>query len=271
MGLEIYLDPCTINCRKVLAALDLMKCEYGYHFINYFEGGQKDPEFVKNINPSATVPAATDGDLRLTESNAIMMYAADLVGSPTYPKDLKQRANVNRWLLWEASVWFGSCYVLLVQNVVQELMGGKPDQSVVDGEMPKWNNLASILDQELSKNKWIAGDEVTIADMAIAAPMHLWEASKMPVDKHPNLKRWILEVEKLPAWQKTQGAVEKALLPNKKQNQVRATFNYTKDLSNRLTEIYFYESEKSKGIHEPGDHPVVRRWSIHLPSSSHIC
>lgn len=53
--LEIYLDPCTVNSRKVLAGLDLMDAPYHYNFISYFEGKQKDPEYVKNINSSATV------------------------------------------------------------------------------------------------------------------------------------------------------------------------------------------------------------------------
>ena len=111
MTIEIYSDPATINCRKVLAGLQQLKAEYNQNYIDYFAGQQKSDEF-KKINPCATVPAATDGDLTLTESNAILQYAADVVGDDSmYPKDLKKRANVNRWLLWEASVWVGSCYV----------------------------------------------------------------------------------------------------------------------------------------------------------------
>ena len=261
--LEVYLDPCTINSRKVLAGLDLIGAQYHYNFINYFEGGQKDPEFVKNINPFATVPAAVDGDLYLTESNAILQYTADVNDSPAYPRDLKQRADVNRWLLWETSSWFPSCYVYVVQNVVQPLLGNKPDESVIAGESEKWNKLAGALDYVLGKHKFIAGDKVTIADIAIAAPMHLHQASKLPMDKHLQLKRWMGEIEKLPSWQKTQGAVEKALLPGK---QVRANFNYTKDLSDQLTELYFFESEKAKTIHEPGDDahemPVWNGWEF---------
>lgn len=252
--LEVYLDPCTINSRKVLAGLDMMGAQYHYNFINYFEGGQKDPEFVKNINPFATVPAGVDGDLHITESNAILQYAADVVGDDkAYPKDLKKRANVNRWLLWEASAWFGSCYIYLVQYVVQPLLGNKPDESIIEGESANFHKLATCLEQTLVSNKFICGNDPTIADIAIASPMHLHEASKLPLDKFPNIKRWIAEIEKMPAWQKTQPAVEKALLPNKQ--QVRATFNYTKDLSDKLTELYFYESEQANGIHEPGDAP----------------
>ncbi|OQO10251.1 hypothetical protein B0A48_04609 [Cryoendolithus antarcticus] len=263
MVLKIYLDPCTINCRKVLAGVDLIGTDFELVNIDYFNGGHKDPSFTK-INPCATVPAATDGDLVLTESNAIMQYAADIKqgGSSAYPVDPKRRADVNRWLLWEASVWFPSCYVYIVQNVVQELLGGKPDQAALSAEEPNFHKLAKVLEMTLSKQKWIAGDEVTIADLAIAAPMHLWKEQKLPLENYPGVTRWIQEVEKLPCWQKTQGAVEKALLPNKKQSttgangsggSVKATLNYTKDVSPQLTEIYFYETEKSKGIHEPGD------------------
>ena len=103
--LQVYLDPCTVNSRKVLAGLDLMQTPYKFNHIDYFKGEQKSESFTK-INPHQTVPAATDGDLTLTESNAILMYAADLGGgSDAYPKDLKLRADANRWLLWEASVW----------------------------------------------------------------------------------------------------------------------------------------------------------------------
>lgn len=105
-NLQVYLDPCTVNSRKVLAGLDLMHVPYQFHHIDYFKAEQKSEAFTK-INPHQTVPAATDGDLTLTESNAILMYAADLGGgdNSAYPKDLKLRADANRWLLWEASVW----------------------------------------------------------------------------------------------------------------------------------------------------------------------
>ena len=93
-------------------------------------------------------------------------------------------------------------------------MGAVPDQSVIDAQAPRWNELAAILDLQLSKTKWLAGNEVTIADIAVAAPMHLHEAQRLPLEKYPNLKRWMVDgVEKLPCWQKTQDAVNKVLLP----------------------------------------------------------
>ena len=258
--LEIYLDPCTVNSRKVLAGLDLLGTKYNFNHVDYFTAQHKSPEYMK-INPNATVPSAADGDLTLTESNAILQYIAEDSGS-AYPKDAKQRCNINRWLLWEASVWFPSCYVYLVEYVVKPLLQAEPDQSIIDAEAPRWNKLAGILDDQLAKTKWLTGDDVTIADIAVAAPMHLHAAQRLPLDKYPNLNRWLTEqIEKLPCWQKTQGAVDKALLPGKaatngavEEKQVRANFNYTKDVKEK-TELYFYEDEAAKGIHEPGDDP----------------
>lgn len=268
MTIQIYSDPCTINCHKVLAGLEEMKADYKQNFIDYFAGEQKSEEF-KKINPHATVPAAKDGDLTLTESNAILQYAADKSGAETlYPKDLKHRADVNRWLLWEAATWFSVNYVYLVENVVKPLMKAEPDQKAVDAQAEKFHRGAGIMEEQLGKTKWLTGPNVTIADIAVASPMHLHAASKLPLEKYPNVRRWLGQVEQLESWKKTQVAVNKALLPNASTNgsngaasngasshKVRTTVNYTKAVDG-LTELYFYETEKAKHIHEPGDAPV---------------
>jgi hypothetical protein len=44
--------------------------------------------------------------------------------------------------------------------------------------------------------------------------MHMHERQALPLDDFPNIRRWMAEVEKLPCWQKTQGAVEAALTPH---------------------------------------------------------
>lgn len=233
--------------------------QYDYHYINYFTGEHKSADFVK-INPMATVPAAKDGDLVLTESNAILMYASDTnKNDSTYPTDLKARADANRWLLWEASVWFQTNYAYVVEYVVKPLLGAEADQSVIDAEAPKYAKIAGVLDARLGETgKWVLpGDSPTIVDMAIASAMHMPEASRLPLENHKNITRWYSDVAALDCWKKTQGAVDKALLPNKKGSgsEVRANFNYSKDLADQLTEIYFYEKEGVKPAHEPGDDP----------------
>ncbi len=212
--LKVYLDPCTVNSRKVLAGLDLLGTPYERVHVDYFAGAHKQPEFLA-INPNGAVPAATDGDLMLSESNAILQYAADVSNAfQYYPKDAKQRADIHRWMLWEAATWFPSCYVYLVEYIVKPLLKTEPDEAVIAKEAPNWHRLAGILDARLAGSKWLTGDGVTIADIAVAAPMHLHAQQRLPLAEHPNLRRWMTEgIETLPCWQRTQAAVNKALVP----------------------------------------------------------
>jgi hypothetical protein len=105
-----------------------------------------------------------------------------------------------------------SGYIYLVEYVVKPLMNGESDEAVIDKEAPNWHRLAGILDALLVKSKWLVGGNVTIADIAVAAPMHVHKWQRLPLNDHPNLKRWMADVEQLPCWEKTQGAVERALV-----------------------------------------------------------
>lgn len=200
--MEILADPITVNCRKVLAGLELIGADYTLTKVDYFKGEQKNPEFVA-INPNAALPALRDGDLILWESNAILQYAADKVGNASaYPNDLRTRADVNRWLLWECGAWFPSCYVYLVENCVKPLLGAQTDQSVLDGEAENFHKLAGILDARLGESAWVCGDHATIADVVVAAPMHLHAWQKLPLEEHPNLMRWMSERVETASWWK---------------------------------------------------------------------
>jgi glutathione S-transferase len=202
--MELYADPITVNCRKAIAGLKLMDADYSLNKVDYFTGEQKSDAYLA-INPNGALPALKDGDLVLWESNAILQYVADKLGkNEVYPTDLARRADVNRWLLWEASAWFPSCYVYLVQNCVNPLLGEKTDPDVLSGEAENFHKLAGILDDRLSQSLWLCGDGPTIADIAVAAPMHLHAWQQLPLDRHRQLRRWMTEqVEQLPCWQAT--------------------------------------------------------------------
>ncbi|MDE2299793.1 MAG: glutathione S-transferase family protein [Burkholderiales bacterium] len=204
MGIKIYADPITVNCRKVIAGLNLIGAPYELIHVDYFKGEHKAEPYL-SLNPNASVPAMTDGDFELWESNAILQYAADKIGNEAvYPHDLQTRVDINRWLQWEGSHWFPSCYVFLVENCVKPLLGGQPDPAVLDAQAAPFHKLAGILDKRLSNRRWVAADGPTIADIVLAAPMHLHGWQKLPLSDHPNLTRWLLDgVEQLPCWQQT--------------------------------------------------------------------
>ena len=202
--MQLYADPITVNCRKVMAGLDFLGVPYERVHVDFFKSQQKEPEYLA-LNPNATLPTLVDGDLVLWESNAILQYAADKANnSRAYSLDLQKRADINRWLLWESSSWFPSCYVYLVEHCVKPLFNAPADAAVLSSQDPTFHKLAGILDQRLAKSKWLCGDDPTIADIAVAAPMHLHGLQNLPLGPHKNLARWMTEeVEQLPCWHKT--------------------------------------------------------------------
>ena len=202
--MKIYADPITVNCRKVLAGLKLMDIPYERAHVDYFKGEQKSEAYTA-INPNAALPALVDGDFTLWESNAMLQYAADKhQKSAFYPSDLQTRADINRWLLWEAASWFPSCYVYLVEHCVKPLLGSEADPAVLADQDGNFHKLAGILDARLANSPWLCGDSPTIADIAVAAPMHLHDLQRLPLGPHPNLVRWMTErVEQLPCWEET--------------------------------------------------------------------
>jgi glutathione S-transferase len=204
MTIKLYADPITVNCRKVMAGFDLIGVPYERVHVDYFKGEQKSPEYLA-LNPNASMPVMTDGDFVLWESNAMLQYAADKVGNAAvFPRDLRTRADISRWMQWEGSHWFPSCYVFLVENCVKPLLGGAADPAVLAAQSEQFHKLAGILDQRLSKQRWVAAPGPTIADIALAAPMHLHGWQQLPLSDHRHLKRWLhQDVEQLPCWTKT--------------------------------------------------------------------
>ena len=135
----------------------------------------------------------------------MLQYAADKFGNEVaYPRDLQTRADINRWLRWEGLHWFPICYVFLVENGVKPLLGGQADTAVLDAQAGQHHKLAGILDKRLAARQWVTGDGPTIADIVLAAPMHLHGWQRLPISGHPNLQRWLTDgVERLPCWRKT--------------------------------------------------------------------
>jgi glutathione S-transferase len=198
--MKLYYDPITVNCRKVIAGLDLIGADYESETLSYFGGEHKLPAYAA-VNPNAELPALVDGDFKLWESNAIMVYACEKTGNTTvYPTDPKIRGDITRWLLWEASKWFGVCYVYLVENAVKPMLDDTPDNALLAEHAPKFHAAAAILEAALEGRHWLCDDNVTIADIAVASPMHLHAVQKLPLEDYPNIRGWIERVEGLECW-----------------------------------------------------------------------
>ena len=112
--MKLYMHPVSMTSRPVRLFIAESGIKVDEQVVDLMTGEHLQPAFAA-INPSKMVPVLEDGDLRLTESSAILKYLADKINSPAYPKDLKQRARVNEVMDWFNSNFYrdfgyGLCY-----------------------------------------------------------------------------------------------------------------------------------------------------------------
>src|SRR5262245_8421267 len=100
--IKLYFHP-SPNPMKVALFLEEAALPYEMIPVDTRRGGQFDPEFLK-INPNAKTPAIvdTDGDVRVFDSNAILLYLAEKTGK-FLPKNPKLRGELLSWLMFVAT------------------------------------------------------------------------------------------------------------------------------------------------------------------------
>lgn len=204
--MKFYSFPPSPNVRKVSAVIAHLGIEDIEHkLVNLAKGEHKKPEFLK-INPMGALPALADGDgLILWESNAICQYLCERHGDSTlYPSDPKTRADIARWLFWEASAWSRPAEILTHENVRKPMLGiGLPDAARVKQGEEQFRPLARLIDAELAKRPFLVGNHVTLADFVVGGAVTYLERGRFPISEFPNLQAWWTRLNEIPAWKET--------------------------------------------------------------------
>jgi glutathione S-transferase len=164
----------------------------------------RTPDYLA-LNPAGRTPTLVDGDFTLTESNAIMQYLASRVPSTLWPDDARSRADITRWLSWQLAHWGSECcQPLIFQRLVKKLLNlGPPDEAVVAKGTEAFNREARILDAHLSKQPYLVGDAITLADFAVAAQLFYAKEGELPLAPYAHVRDWFARVSALPAWRNT--------------------------------------------------------------------
>jgi glutathione S-transferase len=177
--------------------VELVKVDLG-------KGEQRAPEYLR-INPNGRVPTLVDEGLVLWESHAIMQYLADgTPGQRLYPVERQPRADVNRWLFWNASHFGPAIGILNRERWVKRLIGlGDPDPREVARGEELFTAFARVLDAHLGGKEWIARGQLTLADLAVASELSTAVPAKLPMTGFANLQAWLARVQTRDAWNKT--------------------------------------------------------------------
>lgn len=202
--MKLYYSPLSSNSRKARMAAALLDIPLELQNVELPKGAQRLPEFLA-VNPMGKVPVLVDGDLVLPESAAIMIYLAESKPDNTlYPAERRVRAEVNRWLFWAASHLSPAATALAFEKVLKKRFfnGGEPDPVQIQRQEDALRDLFKVLDAQLAKHPWIAGNTLTLADIAIA-PIFA-SIVELPLQNCANIAALGQRIQALPAWQATE-------------------------------------------------------------------
>jgi glutathione S-transferase len=134
--------------------------------VNLLAGEHQQPEFLK-INPAGKLPVLVDGDLVLTESVAIVLYLAEKYsGKGLLPTDLRQRAQVNRWLLFAATELEQPLWRIARHTALYPEDQRLPDDVVIASR--EFKEMAAVLEKHMQGREFVVGDDATVADFVTA-------------------------------------------------------------------------------------------------------
>lgn len=198
--MRYYYHPMSTNCRKTTALLDHLGLEADRRVVDLSVGAHLEPEFLA-VNPNGKVPALVDGELRLWESNAIAIHLAEKAGSPMWPADSTARLDVLRWMFWEQGHLMHATGVVFFERLLKPMLGeGQPDEAKIRRALGTFGRLASVLDGHLATRAHLVGDDLTVADWAVAGNMTYADDLGLPIADHPHLARWLARLDDVPAW-----------------------------------------------------------------------
>lgn len=201
--MRFYHNPFSSNSRRVL--MTALHLNIPLELVNVDLMNPGDRAKLLHINPNAKIPVLEDGDLMLWESCAIMQYLSEHApGQTIYPADARRRADINRWLFWCVQHFAPAIGIVVWENFSKGVIGaGEPDAyEVARGEL-QIAQFARVLDSHLAQREWIAGDAMTLADLAIAAPLMATVRARLPLLQYVNLQAWYARVQQLDCWKQT--------------------------------------------------------------------
>ncbi|WNG49658.1 glutathione S-transferase family protein [Archangium minus] len=201
--MKLYFHPMSGNSRRVLLVATHLDVPLERIMVDLTKGEQRGAPHLGR-NPNGRVPVLDDDGFVLWESRAIMEYLAEKTpGQTLLPTDARGRADVSRWLFWCATHMAPANTILVFENFVKALTGGRPDPAEVARGEALFAQHAPILDAHLAGRTWVAQDRLTLADFSLAASFALAGPARLPIGDYANIQAWLGRVQALEAWKRT--------------------------------------------------------------------
>ncbi|HET7674119.1 MAG TPA: glutathione S-transferase C-terminal domain-containing protein [Gammaproteobacteria bacterium] len=192
----------TPNGYKVHIMLEEIGLEYAAHPVDIGKGDQFKPEFLK-ISPNNKIPAIVDREgpdgrpQAIFESGAILVYLAEKSGKllSTAPRE---RIEALKWLFFQA----GSVGPMIGQIHHFRDYAEEKIQYAIERYTNEGKRLYGVMDKRLAEAPYFAGDDYSIADIAIWPWLRNYEKEGIVMDEYPHVKAWFDKIGERPAVQR---------------------------------------------------------------------
>lgn len=198
--IKLFFHP-SPNPLKVALFLEEANVPYELVVTDTRKGDQHKPEFLK-INPNAKTPAILDDDIRVFDSNAILLYLAEKYQKFLPADTPANRAETLSWLMFVATgIGPYSGQAVHFKHYAPEPI----DYAINRYDFEAWRHW-NIINEHLASRRYMVGNEYSIIDMAVwgwarAIPFVLGAEA---FDKLPNVKRLLDEINSRPAAQRAE-------------------------------------------------------------------
>ena len=189
----LFGHPLSGNTHRVRLLLSMLNLPYEEVPVDIPGGEHKKPEFLK-VNTLGQVPVLVEGEAKIHDSHAIMIYLAAKYGANEwFPKDPMELAKVVQWMSFSSNEVQNSTNLARLHF----LLGVPVDLPAVQA---KGQTVLGIVNQHLQDRQWLELNRPTIADLAVFPYLALAEEGKVSLQPYKNVQAWIERIKALPGY-----------------------------------------------------------------------
>ena len=196
------------NAYKAALALELSGLEWEPVFVDFFKGAARTEDY-RSLNVMAEAPVLEADGLRLSQSGAIQQWVTDQTGK--FGGKADEKYEVLRWVLWDNHKMSSQAGILrFLMNFLPE---EKRPQEVIGWLGGRFKAALTALEMHLEGRDWIVGEGLTSADLSNCAYLFYPEPFGFDRKAHPNIDRWLSNIEGTPGWKHPYDLMQRAFPP----------------------------------------------------------
>ena len=193
--IKLYRAAISGHSHRVELFLSMLDLPFELVNVDLAAGAHRQPAFMA-MNPFGQVPVIQDGAVTLADSNSILVYLARqyaVDADQWLPFDPLAAAQVQRWLSVAAGLLaFGPAYARVIQLFK---LPASPDDAIARAQ-----RLFGVMEQQLGVSAFLAGNTVTLADVANYSYIARAPEGNVSLLAYPNLRAWLARIEALPGF-----------------------------------------------------------------------